>query len=65
MSQIATGMYTDVAVEEDTLYACLFGVVSKAKIHIYDETVPWAIVGTITLPSDGAYTLHVRLYCSA
>ena len=61
VSQIADGLFTDVAVEEDTLYACQFGVAKKAKLLIFDETVPWAILETFTLPTDGAQIEHWSL----
>ena len=59
MGTISEFAYTDIAVDGSMLYACHFGAVSRAKIHVFDENIPWAIIDKITLPSDGAYSIHV------
>ena len=50
----------DVDTCDNLLYAVLFGAVTRAKMHIYDEDKPWDVQRTVVLPSDGLVTINVR-----
>ena len=50
--RITEGTYTHVTSHEHTLYACLFGSMSRAKIQVYDETMPWVLLRTFRTEDD-------------
>ena len=57
--RVSDECYMDVDTCDNLLYAVLFGAVTRAKMHIYDEDKPWDVQRTVVLPSDGLVTINV------
>ena len=58
-ARISDECYVDVGACEHLLYAIMYGVVTRSKMHVYSEEKPWDVIKTIVMPSDGLCTIDV------